>query len=288
MRFPAFITSVDGATDEQGLQQQGIAGGNRAARMAPRGGARRRRLRHRLPGEGHLFRRTRRDQGIFPELDQRTRCEDTVVPIDSEAEEVHALGLKKFVEEAKLLWNLSTPTRHPNIVSVRSLFEIHGTAYMVMDFEDGLSLSKMLQAGPDASTSAACGTFSADRRGARARPPGRRAPPRHQAAQHPGQRGRPAGADRLRLGALRHRRSDQHQGHLPHPALRRDRAICENLSAGPVDRHLRARRGHVRMRHGREAARGAGAASRRARQAARRQATGPDTASASCRRSMRR
>jgi serine/threonine protein kinase len=76
------------------------------------------------------------------------RDEDaTVVPIDSDAEEVHALGLKKFVEEAKLLWNLSTPTRHPNIVSVRSLFEIHGTAYMVMDFEDGNSLSKMIKSG---------------------------------------------------------------------------------------------------------------------------------------------
>src|SRR5688572_26446935 len=76
------------------------------------------------------------------------RDEDaTVVPIDSDAEEVHALGLKKFVEEAKLLWNLSTPTRHPNIVSVRSLFEIHGTAYIVMDFEDGISLSKMLKQG---------------------------------------------------------------------------------------------------------------------------------------------
>ncbi|HEX7710875.1 MAG TPA: serine/threonine-protein kinase, partial [Sphingomonadaceae bacterium] len=76
------------------------------------------------------------------------RDEDaTVVPIDSDAEEVHALGLKKFVEEAKLLWNLSTPTRHPNIVSVRSLFEIHGTAYMVMDFEDGTSLSKLLKSG---------------------------------------------------------------------------------------------------------------------------------------------
>ena len=71
----------------------------------------------------------------------------TVVPIGSDVEEVHALGLKKFVEEAKLLWNLSTPTRHPNIVSVRSLFEIHGTAYMVMDFEDGVSLSKLLKEG---------------------------------------------------------------------------------------------------------------------------------------------
>ena len=83
----------------------------------------------------------------FPSSISERDSEDTVVPIDSDAEEVHALGLKKFVEEAKLLWNLSTPTRHPNIVSVRSLFEIHGTAYIVMDFEDGISLSKMLKQG---------------------------------------------------------------------------------------------------------------------------------------------
>ena len=83
----------------------------------------------------------------FPSSISDRDSEDTVVPIDSDAEEVHALGLKKFVEEAKLLWNLSTPTRHPNIVSVRSLFEIHGTAYIVMDFEDGISLSRMLKQG---------------------------------------------------------------------------------------------------------------------------------------------
>ena len=83
----------------------------------------------------------------FPSAISDRKEGDTVVPIDSEAEEVHALGLKKFVEEAKLLWNLSTPSRHPNIVSVRSLFEIHGTAYMVMDFEDGTSLSKLLKEG---------------------------------------------------------------------------------------------------------------------------------------------
>jgi serine/threonine protein kinase len=83
----------------------------------------------------------------FPSSISERDEEDTVVPIGSDVEEVHALGLKKFVEEAKLLWNLSTPTRHPNIVSVRSLFEIHGTAYMVMDFEDGVSLSRLLKDG---------------------------------------------------------------------------------------------------------------------------------------------
>ncbi|MFN2098717.1 serine/threonine protein kinase [Altererythrobacter sp. MF3-039] len=83
----------------------------------------------------------------FPSAISERDDEATVVPIDSGAEEVHALGLKKFVEEAKLLWNLSTPSRHPNIVSVRSLFEIHGTAYMVMDFEDGVSLTEVLKRG---------------------------------------------------------------------------------------------------------------------------------------------
>jgi serine/threonine protein kinase len=83
----------------------------------------------------------------FPSSISERDAEDTVVPIGSDVEEVHALGLKKFVEEAKLLWNLSSPTRHPNIVSVRSLFEVHGTAYMVMDFEDGVSLSRLLKEG---------------------------------------------------------------------------------------------------------------------------------------------
>jgi serine/threonine protein kinase len=83
----------------------------------------------------------------FPSSIAERDAESTVVPIGSDVEEVHALGLKKFIEEAKLLWNLSTPTRHPNIVSVRSLFEVHGTAYMVMDFEDGVSLSRLLKEG---------------------------------------------------------------------------------------------------------------------------------------------
>jgi non-specific serine/threonine protein kinase len=71
----------------------------------------------------------------------------TVTPTDSSSEDIYVLGKEKFLEEAKVLWNLSKPERHPNIVSVRSLFEIHGTAYMVMDFESGVSLSQMLRDG---------------------------------------------------------------------------------------------------------------------------------------------
>jgi len=98
-------------------------------------------------GRGIYFNELVAIKEYFPSSISERNEDDTVVPVDSDSEEVHALGLKKFVEEAKLLWNLSTPTRHPNIVSVRSLFEVHGTAYIVMDFEDGVSLSKMLKRG---------------------------------------------------------------------------------------------------------------------------------------------
>ncbi|MFZ9396334.1 MAG: protein kinase domain-containing protein [Erythrobacter sp.] len=98
-------------------------------------------------GRGIYFNELVAIKEYFPSSISERGEDETVVPIDSDAEEVHALGLKKFVEEAKLLWNLSTPTRHPNIVSVRSLFEIHGTAYMVMDFEDGTALSRILKKG---------------------------------------------------------------------------------------------------------------------------------------------
>jgi len=74
----------------------------------------------------------------------------TVRPTDSSAEEVYALGLRKFVEEAKILWALSQPERHPNIVSVKSLFETHGMAYIVMEFESGRSLHLKLSGRTDA------------------------------------------------------------------------------------------------------------------------------------------
>ena len=83
----------------------------------------------------------------FPSAISDRIDDTTVAPSDSSSEEIYALGLQKFVEEAKVLWNLSKPERHPNIVSVRSLFEINGTAYMVMDFENGVSLSQMLKNG---------------------------------------------------------------------------------------------------------------------------------------------
>src|SRR6201996_1639278 len=98
-------------------------------------------------GRGAYFGELVAIKEYFPSAISDRIDDETVKPTDSSSEEIYALGLQKFVEEAKILWQLSHPERHPNIVNVRSLFEIHGTAYMVMDFESGVSLSQMLKDG---------------------------------------------------------------------------------------------------------------------------------------------
>ncbi|MGE0736143.1 MAG: right-handed parallel beta-helix repeat-containing protein [Alphaproteobacteria bacterium] len=56
-------------------------------------------------------------------------------------------GLDRFLREAQTLARF----KHPNIIGVRRYFEAHGTAYMVMDYEDGESLSDVLNERPDMS-----------------------------------------------------------------------------------------------------------------------------------------
>ena len=74
------------------------------------------------------------------------RADDTTVtPTSSEHEEMYQWGLKKFVNEAKLLWELSRPEPHHSIIRVSRFHEAHGTAYMVMDFEEGEPLSDLLR-----------------------------------------------------------------------------------------------------------------------------------------------
>lgn len=50
-------------------------------------------------------------------------------------------GLRKFYDEARLLAQFN----HPNIVSVRRVFEANSTAYMLLDFVRGSTLEKWLQ-----------------------------------------------------------------------------------------------------------------------------------------------
>ncbi len=50
-------------------------------------------------------------------------------------------GLSKFIEEARILARFN---EHPNIVSVRDYFEANGTAYIVMNYVQGVSLQDYL------------------------------------------------------------------------------------------------------------------------------------------------
>jgi TRAP-type mannitol/chloroaromatic compound transport system substrate-binding protein len=79
----------------------------------------------------------------FPgDLALREPGRSTVVARSPREEEVLAWGRAKFLDEAKTLARF----RHPNIVRVARLFEANNTAYMVLDFEMGPSLSAWRQA----------------------------------------------------------------------------------------------------------------------------------------------
>ncbi len=69
----------------------------------------------------------------------------TITPTSSANQEFFSWGRQKFLEEARMLSQLSSPRPHPNIVAVRRFFELHGTAYLVMDYEQGEALSVLLE-----------------------------------------------------------------------------------------------------------------------------------------------
>lgn len=64
-----------------------------------------------------------------------------VQPSHNDHSQLYQWGLERFVKEARNLVRF----RHPNIVRVSALFQENNTAYMVMDFEEGLSLRQYLQ-----------------------------------------------------------------------------------------------------------------------------------------------
>ncbi|MDH3236224.1 MAG: protein kinase, partial [Alphaproteobacteria bacterium] len=70
----------------------------------------------------------------------RGRDSATVLPISSDDRPTFEWGLDRFRTEAQTL----VPFRHPNIVKVLRFFEANGTAYMVMDYEEGESLECVL------------------------------------------------------------------------------------------------------------------------------------------------
>jgi len=71
----------------------------------------------------------------------------SIVPINTGTEYNYKWGLERFLQEARLLAKFI----HPNIVAVSRYFEANGTAYMVMNYESGMSLNQLLRriAQPD-------------------------------------------------------------------------------------------------------------------------------------------
>ena len=65
----------------------------------------------------------------------------SVVPHSPEDREVFHYGLEQFLREARTLAKLD----HPNIVRVMQVFEANGTAYLVMEFYQGLTLAEHLE-----------------------------------------------------------------------------------------------------------------------------------------------
>jgi len=69
--------------------------------------------------------------------------ESTVHPVSQGRSSVFDWGLERFVREARTLAKF----KHPNIVTVFSVFEANGTAYMVMEYERGVNLEQAIDAG---------------------------------------------------------------------------------------------------------------------------------------------
>ena len=75
----------------------------------------------------------------------RTPNDSTVIPTHSHEEDFYTYGLKQFLTEAETLAKFT----HPNIVRIYEHIVENGTAYMVMEYVEGHTLSEILdQTGP--------------------------------------------------------------------------------------------------------------------------------------------
>lgn len=68
----------------------------------------------------------------------------SVVPVSTDHRNDYQWGLDRFIQEARTLARFS----HPHIVRVNRYFELNGTGYMVMDYEEGESLHQRLKRAP--------------------------------------------------------------------------------------------------------------------------------------------
>ena len=71
--------------------------------------------------------------------------DNSVRPITHEDTRVFTWGLERFIDEARTLATF----KHPSIIRVLSVFEQHGTAYMIMEYEHGDDLKTKLSNCPE-------------------------------------------------------------------------------------------------------------------------------------------
>jgi serine/threonine protein kinase/TPR repeat protein len=96
-------------------------------------------------GITYLARDTNLDQPVaikeYLPVDVATRMPDTTIRARTDdLRDRYRWGLERFIQEARTLARFD----HPNIVRVQSVFEFNNTAYMVMRFEKGMTLSAVL------------------------------------------------------------------------------------------------------------------------------------------------
>ena len=65
----------------------------------------------------------------------------TVAPKSDQDQEVYSYGLNRFLDEARILAKFKAPS----IVRVSRFLEGNGTAYLIMDYEDGQPLNAYLK-----------------------------------------------------------------------------------------------------------------------------------------------
>jgi len=76
------------------------------------------------------------------QLATRTTGQSSISVYRSALTDEYEYGLKKFIEEARTLARF---IEHPNVISVRDYFEANGTAYLVMNYVEGVTLYSYLK-----------------------------------------------------------------------------------------------------------------------------------------------
>ena len=98
-------------------------------------------------GFGVVYRARHRNLGTLVALKEylpttvAVRTGLTVCPRNQSVSADYEDGLRRFREEARRLVQFRS---HPGVVTCLGFFEEHGTAYLVMEYEEGLPLSELL------------------------------------------------------------------------------------------------------------------------------------------------